>query len=560
MNSLQTYINRYGRVISNLGISGESAEVLKQLLANATYISEVELATYMAEASLEKATLINSKIQHCVNNMYSVFRGSCPRVIMKIKPTKYLTLKPFDPLIVSQNFSIYYLGYYQVKNEKGEVIFGGSSKEEVDEEEKGKKPVKIIDTNDLGKDLSNNGTVPEENGALSIEDLLEVEGNKGEWVESSATFYPALGDEDIQIIKAFIAPKRIGEGMTINKIFRSTNTYYVDCPLDKLSDDVCIEINGAIQPRTRVFSDHILNHSIFDLTLPGFGSRLYVANFFKDTIERSSQSVEGITENTTLRARYFGYSELDDYNDTELNRIRLDGAEFIAYKGNSKFLLSEQLVEKVKGVCFIEAIPHDNLNTIHYKANRDRYVSSILRSNSDIGVVLEETFPTIVKSGGTSYYFHFPEGGKKSAVEIYYIPKEDNVVLSPKQIKEFISQKRAYYVITSSININPGTKYVASFDINAELYKHADDTDFSREIGQEILKSGYEKKFGVIFNETELKNIESLISKISNIKRISGISVTYTDTTGRVVNPSKIDPNSSYFDIKYSITTSVTAQ
>lgn len=559
MNNLQDYIDRYDQVIKNLGITGESTEVLKQLLANATYISEIEHATYMAEASLEKATLINSKIQHCVDNMYSVFRGSCPRVVLKIKPTKYLTLKPFDTIIKSQNFNIHYLGYYQVKNKDGEIIHGGSLITPVTGESEVPRPIKVIDTNDGGTVDPDAGTEQQpEYEKLGIEELLEIEGNVGEWIESSATFYPATLDSEIQIIKAFIAPKRIGENLTIEKTFKSTNTYYVDCPLDNLSDDVCIEIDGTVQKRTRIFSDHILNHHIFDLTLPGFGSRLYVANFYKDTVGRSSMSIEGITENAKLTARYYGYSELEDYNDTEMNRIKLEGTELVAFKEGSEFLKREQLEERVSGICYVNSVPHDSLNTIHYKANRDRFVNSILRSNSDIGVVLEETFPTIVKSGGTSYYFHFPESGKKSTVDIYYIPKEDNIILSSAQIKEFVSQKRAYYVITSNINVSPGEKYIASFDISAELFKNSSDIDFEKEIGQEILVGGYEKVFGVVLDDSEVKNIESLISKIPNIKKVKGITVTYTDTTGKAVLPEDIDPNTSYFEIKYSITTSVT--
>ena len=87
MRSLQDYIDIYKNIAKNLNLQGDSVEVLAQMLANASYISEVENITYAQEASLEKATLMNSKIQHCMNDMYSVFRGSCPRVIIKFKPT-----------------------------------------------------------------------------------------------------------------------------------------------------------------------------------------------------------------------------------------------------------------------------------------------------------------------------------------------------------------------------------------------------------------------------------------------------------------------------------------
>ena len=111
MRTLQDYISIYREVAQNLGIGGDSVEVLVQLLANASYINEVENISYVQEASLERATLENSKIQHCMNNMYSVFRGNCPRVILKFKTGKYLSFQPYDKVVSSNNFNLYYLGY-----------------------------------------------------------------------------------------------------------------------------------------------------------------------------------------------------------------------------------------------------------------------------------------------------------------------------------------------------------------------------------------------------------------------------------------------------------------
>ena len=112
MKSLQDYIDIYRGIANKLNITGDSVEILSQMLANASFISEVENIAYTQEASLEKSTLINSKIQHCVDDMYSVFRGSCPRVILNIKPTKYLSFNIYDEIISSNSFKAYYLGYY----------------------------------------------------------------------------------------------------------------------------------------------------------------------------------------------------------------------------------------------------------------------------------------------------------------------------------------------------------------------------------------------------------------------------------------------------------------
>lgn len=573
MKSLQDYIDRYRKVVQNLGYSGESTEVLIQLLANASYISEVENITYMAEASLDKASLINSKIQHCVDTMYSVFRGSCPRVMMKIKPTKYLTFNPYDLIVTSNNFSIYYLGYYSVNKDNttdttetdsssGDNISGRNYFKII----KTVSSSKVIDTTNTSSnqsDSSNPGDSSTDNidTSKSLDELLG-DGYTGSWNYSSATFYPAVDEGDNQIILGFIAPKRIGDNLSIEKEINSNNTYFVECTENNLSDDMYVEIvqndeSRVKLPRTRVFAEHILDHKIFDLTIPSFGSRLYLANYFKDTVGRDSRSIEGMTENTRIVAQYFGYSELDDYNENELKRVQLKGAELLKF--SDKFLKSEKVSEISDGLCYVDAIPRDNLNTIHYKANRDRYVSSIIRSNSDIGTILEETYPELIRGGSTSYLFttNGNSENKLSTLNIYYIPKEEDVLLSASQIQDFIKEKRAYYVITDVITISPGEKYIANFDISLELYKNSDE-DWSKLVGEDILVSNYEKKFNINFNESTQKEIESLISKLSNVKKITGFSYYFTDSSGQKVDLIDKDMNQVYFEIKYAITASIT--
>ena len=112
MKTLQQYIKQFTKIARELGYTGESIDVLVRLAANAVYIDEVENMVYTREASIDKAMLMNSKIQHCMDNMYSVFRGRCPRVILKFKPTKYFSFNVYDKIITSNSFSVYYLGYY----------------------------------------------------------------------------------------------------------------------------------------------------------------------------------------------------------------------------------------------------------------------------------------------------------------------------------------------------------------------------------------------------------------------------------------------------------------
>lgn len=492
MNSLQDYIDKYRTIGKNLGYTGQSIEVLVQLLANASYISEVENVSYMQESSLEKCSLINSKIQHCVDNMYSVYRGSCPRVLLKVRPTKYLNLAPYQEVITSQTFKIYYLGYY--------------------------------------------------------------DSSESQFKYSAKTFYPS--EDESQIIICLLAKEIVEESWTIN----SFNTYYVDCLENNLSEDAYVTIEGNIIPRTRLFSDHILNHSVFDLTLPNFGSRLYVADFYKDTVGRSSAEIEGMTTNSNISAVYFKYNELADYNSTELERIKLLGSEFVSFSNEELKKLTnnsstESLSETAEGIYYLSEVKSDGLNTIHYKANRDRYVNSILRSNSDIGTVLEETYPDTVKSGGTSYSFSYGNNST-STVTIYYIPNNEAVLLSSNEISSFKAEKRAYYVITDNIDVVKGNRYTAIFNISIELYNNSSD-DWSVLIGENILKSSYQRKFNINFSTSTVEEIKSLISKLSNVKKINNLSISVIDSNN-VAYSGTVDSSTSYYDIKYSISTTVT--
>ena len=210
MRSLQDYIDIYKNIAKNLNLQGDSVEVLAQMLANASYISEVENITYAQEASLEKATLMNSKIQHCMNDMYSVFRGSCPRVIIKFKPTRYFSFNVFDEIVSSNSFKVYYLGYY-----------------------------------DEGNTVTSTG--------------MKTVSNISGFVYSPVTIPPAISDDDTYTIVGLIAKETVSKSWTLDQ----SNTYYVNCLDEDLSSDLWVKVNDSYFDVTREFSDHILNGNIF---------------------------------------------------------------------------------------------------------------------------------------------------------------------------------------------------------------------------------------------------------------------------------------------------------
>ena len=502
MKSLQDYIDIYKEIASKLNLRGDSVEVLTQLLANASFISEVENISYAQEASFEKATLINSKIQHCVNDMYSVFRGACPRVILRFTPNKYFNFEMFQNIVSGNGFNIYYLGYLRSNSE----------------------------------DVREGGMLSESTGTKTLSKIKN-------FVYSPVSIPPAINKEkDIYTIVGLLAKKTVEKSWTLDK----DNTYYCDCLEDELSNDMWVKVEDKYYDVTREFSDHIISGNIFDLTLPSFGSRLYVADIFKngtDIIKDYQEST--VPPNTTINAMYYKFSQISDYNLSDLKRISIKGAEMTEFKNDEgNFNLGEFNDPIATGVILVDEVGRDSLNTIHYKASRDRYVNSILRSNSDIGVVLEEMYPDKIRSGGTAYEF-FTDDNQSTGIIIYYVPTNKLNLLTENEISDFISRRSSYYII-DNITVEKGKQFTVVFTIDLEIYQNQNvDTEVKSILEQ------YGNKFDVSIPDS-IEEIRSLISKISNVKQILSIETLYMDESGNERSVYEIleDKEHSYLQVE----------
>jgi hypothetical protein len=96
---------------------------------------------------------------------------------------------------------------------------------------------------------------------------------------------------------------------------------------EDLSQDCWVKIQGEGWPMTRNFSEHITEAKVFDMTLPSFGSRLYVADILRsgaykrDTIETQA--------NVQVSALWYVYSLLSSYNQAELKKLMIKVSLFI---------------------------------------------------------------------------------------------------------------------------------------------------------------------------------------------------------------------------------------
>ena len=335
MKSLSDYTKILRDTATNLNLHGESVEMVVQMLANALYISEVEHVSYSQEASLERATQENSKIQHCVNQMYSVYRGANPRVILNIKSSKIFEFKTHQEIIKSNNYKVYYLGYYD---------------------------------HDLG--------------VTKYSDL---------------TIYP---DNSATII-GLMARDIISRSWTVGE----ENSYYYTIPESDLSGDLYLEILGERKDVTRIFSDHLKNDISFDLTLPGYGMRLYYPE--------SLQGTPGV--NTSYSLSVYKRMLLSEIQESERKAIKMNGSQLVNFP--ESILRGLGASETYPGVIFIPETPHDAIDTVHFKANRQRYSGTYLATNSDLSWLLQEYYPSKIRRLGVTYRFDSPKSTRLETIQ-----------------------------------------------------------------------------------------------------------------------------------------------
>ena len=464
MRSLQEYRDIYRKIAQNLGYRGDSVELLVHLLANATYIEEVENISYMEESSLEKARLQNSKIQHCMDLMYSVYRGACPRVYIKFKAKQMKTLVRYSEIAKSSNFSVYFSGYYD-----GDLGDEGNQ--------------------DPGN--SENGSGYNE-GFVYSSDLQLIAGK----------YY---------IIVGFISKTPITDTFEVT----SGNTYFHDIDGQNLSNDLYIQVakqssTGSMMKYTATsdFKDYLLRSEnkeryIYDLTSSDYGSRLY----FKDSY--------GIEVNDRITATYFPFTRVSNFLQNELGKISVSFGELTEFSSEFIGRGSQDDRELVaKGLIITKESDPESLMSVHYNANKARYQNSIVRSNEDLGDLLRRFNEDIVLEATCAF--------ESDTTVIYYIPKS-GARLNEDQKREFVDNNFAYYV-TRDITIQEAARQEVVLYIDVFLTSSVSGLDEKiREIVSKYERSFEAAKEVSTNGDKAINKIRSEVSKISGVDYVSRV-------------------------------------
>ena len=137
-------------------------------------------------------------------------------------------------------------------------------------------------------------------------------------------------------------------------------------------------------------------------------------------------------------------------------------------------------------------------------------------------------------------------------LNIYYIPHNQSTLLSQREINSFIQKNLSYYV-THDISIYRGDVVNVIMNIRLELFQNQ---AVDKEI-DDVLKN-YMNKFNLDLEGCRSEIITS-ISKLSNVKCVSKLSIEYKSEIGENLDWDSIKPNlnKTYFSIKYHITSNI---
>lgn len=205
---------------------GEAMEMLVELVTYALYHEQVNIANTAKEMSLTDAMLMSSKIALCANSMYSVYRGSNPRVYLNVHFDAAVNKNKFDLLYEGNTFNLY----------MAEPMSGVPDGSE--------DSARVVET------------------ILSKYDIVD----KTDWIETSTRYGYELTDSD---------------GNTVDDI---SDDIQVFVSKSNSTEDM------VEYPVTRLFSDHAksyddeskaLRSKIFALTIPGYGVRLFKKGGFQ---------------------------------------------------------------------------------------------------------------------------------------------------------------------------------------------------------------------------------------------------------------------------------------
>lgn len=121
MKNLKEIESQFREIATSNNLTGDSTELIIKLLAYNNYESSISARISLLESLPNRAVNENSKIEHAVNNMYSVYRGKNAQLSVKARVTGTLSLKRLQE-VYSDKYNKFY--YSHLVTDTGETIVG----------------------------------------------------------------------------------------------------------------------------------------------------------------------------------------------------------------------------------------------------------------------------------------------------------------------------------------------------------------------------------------------------------------------------------------------------
>lgn len=485
-------------IAKDYGYQGEALNIIVDLLTYAIFHEQFDFLNTSRELSLDQATLMNSKIQRCIDVLYAVYRGRNPRIWVNVQFDGPVHRNKFDQLFDSNTFKIYAAnqidGWPDGKTHLIECIIA-------------KRKLEVDNTiNQLSKYYLD----------------FKEDGKDGNLYNNIS--------EDIQVS---VVSKGPNQSTLIDK---------------------------KVYPTTRLLSDHTRydgdEEQFLAITLPDFGLRLFRKNYFPvssiikieafnyislDDIniqEIDKLAFEGMT---LVPAKFHESNDTITDNDkkAESDEQYLNIVDDATYEVPLIEYNSSSMLEY--GYTIFDRTERDNIRTLLYNANLASRVNSEIKSNSDVNYLFTEVFRDRVL--GSNFEYIKGETRDLDYLQIYYIPRVNTFIVKSDK-DNFINNYGAYF-LTNNIQIDTAVKKEINITVEAKCSN-------SDTIAQDILDicKEYENVLEASFN---INYIRSQISKLSNVIYVEKIEYKVNGTRPTPYNDTYEAAKNEYFEFNVNV-------
>jgi hypothetical protein len=287
METLDNIITDLTSIAQDKGYDGPTVDALIYLLANGIYKNNLNAVNAVLEASASRCRLLNSAIQHAMDQGYSVNRGTNQHIIVKnLLPVAKKSVKKYDQALKINGLCLYYAKDYDLEDNAREIEFIVG--EEILEEE-----ITVSNSEDQLCLRSKNTNYSQEL------DIYDSEGNVLEFVEVRRkvleTYYDSEGSKDLYWL--LTTPDY---GVEFYRYTRNLDRSYV-----RFNANAVFRIKGVKYTDKTIPLDSIK-------TIPGF------------KIRKSMDE----TINTTI-SQVGCMPKIDNINDIYLNSLKSDNSDFM---------------------------------------------------------------------------------------------------------------------------------------------------------------------------------------------------------------------------------------